>query len=152
MLKFSLAVVSAVLFSTLATGVVHAADGYRQALEKARRAGRPLLLVLENPEEPTAQLEQIATDPAKSQRSLLAPYQVCRVDVRTPQGKKLAEKHRAKSFPTTVILDKTGSARLFRKSGAFTNEEWRATLNTYQHGLRRPTASAAVSGSRDLAG
>ena len=65
---------------------------------------------------------------------MLEAYQLCHVDVSTKYGKKVAEAFRAKKFPFTVIIDKTGSVVLVKKSGQISSDQWQETLAKYQKG------------------
>ncbi len=78
------------------------------------------------------------------QSELLGAYQRCRIDVSTEYGKKIAKIFGAEEFPFTVIIDKTGSAVLCKKTGQLTEEQWRVTLETYQKGEKKaPTIHTA---------
>jgi hypothetical protein len=113
---------------------------YGQALQSAQSAQRPLLVVLEKPMEPQSRIEQasFASDPVQAE--LLSPYLLCRVDVTTPYGSKVAAAFGATEFPQTVITDKSASKIIFRKAGRLTNSEWTSTLISHKDGQRSWTS------------
>ena len=68
------------------------------------------------------------------QAKVLASYRLCRVDVSTEYGQKVAQAFGATQFPHTAIIDKTGSTVLFKKPGQIGAEEWQTTLAKFQKG------------------
>jgi hypothetical protein len=135
----------------LATGQAPAVDSgptwltdYGVALRQARLEGVPLLVVLDNPQQPRLRVEQVALTRGASDAALLEPYKLCHVDVRTPYGQAVARAFQATEFPRTVIIDNTASVQLFRKTGQFTASQWATTLTTYRDG-RRPYIPPAIS-------
>jgi hypothetical protein len=109
-------------------------DHYARAKHEAAAAQRPLLVVLENPQDPAGRLsvEKIAND--DSQVELLEHYQLCRVDVTTEYGKRVAEAFGAKTFPYTAITDKSTRYITFRSAGPMTSEQWTRTLQSRKQG------------------
>ncbi len=109
---------------------------YGKALAATRADSRPLLVVLEVPSDPktTVEGEQLKTD--GEQAKLLASYQLCRVDASTEYGQKVAKAFKAKQFPFTAIIDKTGSIVLHKQQGQLTDAEWSKTLSAYKSGER----------------
>lgn len=122
---------------------------YGKALAATRSDHRPLLIVLDVPSDSATATEDEVTDgkPLETideQSELLSAYQRCRIDVSTEYGKKVARLFGAKKFPFTAIIDKTGSVVLCKKTGQLTEEQWHATLATYQKGERKaPTIHTA---------
>lgn len=110
---------------------------YGKALAATRADNRPLLVVLENPGDPNAAVEsnQMATE--GPQAELLSAYQLCRIDVTTDYGKKVAKAFGAEQFPFTAIIDETGSYVLHKQMGQLTDTEWQETLGSYKRGLRK---------------
>ena len=110
---------------------------YGKALEVTREHHRPLLIVLdipadtENRIEP-ARLSQETTSGGAA--DLLAPYQLCHVDVSTEYGKRVAKAFRAKSFPYVAIIDKAGEKIIFKQKGKITSAQWRKALVTHKKG------------------
>lgn len=117
---------------------------YGQALEQTREDNRPLLVVLDDPTDESRRLDESLLDPTSGALPL-GGYDLCRVDVSTEYGKRVAEVFRATSFPHVAIIDKTGSVILTRMSGPITETSWKATLARYESGVRRGTQSYTVS-------
>ena len=69
------------------------------------------------PGDPQEAVETEQLDTNGDQGELLGNYQLCHVDTSTEYGKKVAEAFRAKEFPFTAIIDKTGSIVLTKKEG-----------------------------------
>ena len=108
---------------------------YGKALETARFSNQPLLVVLDNPNDPAQRLTAVETAD-NTQKQLLKPYLMCRVDVSTAYGKQVAASFKTTSFPHVAVIDKTASYVLYRKSGQVTTAEWAGTLVRYQTGNR----------------
>jgi hypothetical protein len=111
---------------------------YGKALAAARTGQRPLLVVLDAPKNDASKDGQksvnkkLMVDQTRSE--LLKAYQRCHVDVTTEYGKKVAKVFGATQFPLKIIIDKTGSTILCKKSGHISDREWNETLATYQKG------------------
>lgn len=132
----TLIAVSSLAASAVSTGVdaVQWQADYAKALAATRQDDRPLLVVLDVPSDPKAAVEAEQFEIEGEQGKLLESYQLCHVDVSTKYGKKVADAFRAKQFPFTAIIDKTGSVVLLKKSGQISNDEWQETLAKYQKG------------------
>ncbi|MCO6458276.1 MAG: hypothetical protein J5I93_23465 [Pirellulaceae bacterium] len=113
---------------------------YGQALEAARFAQRPLLVVLDNPHEASQRFAPVDLGDA-TQQELLKPYQLCRVDVSTPYGKSVAAAFKADTFPHVAVIDKTATYIIHRHTGQVTSGQWATTLVRYQSGNRVAAAS-----------
>ena len=109
---------------------------YGQALASTRNEQRPLLVVLDNPAVPAESFEAELLSTKGDQAKLLKSYRLCRVDVSTDYGKKVAEAFGAAKFPHTTIIDKTGSIVLFKKPGQIAGGEWEKTLAKYEKGVK----------------
>jgi hypothetical protein len=107
---------------------------YTKALAATRQDDRPLLVVLDVPSDPKAAAEAEQLEIEGEQGKLLESYQLCHVDASTKYGKIVADAFRAKKFPFTAIIDKTGSIVLLKKAGQVSNDEWQETLAKYQKG------------------
>lgn len=110
---------------------------YGKALAATRADDRPLLVVLDVPNDPEAAVASEQLEAKGEQSELLGAYQRCHIDVSTEYGKKVAEVFEADEFPFTAIIDKTGSVVLCKKLGQLSSEEWQATLAAYQKGERQ---------------
>ena len=79
-------------------------------------------------------MEQVSRSTDETQAALLAPYELCRVDVTTEYGKRVAAAFKVSEFPYTAIIDRTASVILYRKTGRFDTAQWASTLIHYQNG------------------
>ena len=111
---------------------------YGKALAATRGDDRPLLIVLDVPNDPKAAATDAQLDVDGEQAKLLSSYQLCRVDASTEYGQQIAKMFQAEKFPLTAIIDKTGSVVLLKKQGKLTNAEWNQTLSAYKSGERAP--------------
>ena len=112
----------------------HWESDYGKALEQTRADEQPLLIVLDKP---AAEKEQL--DPAllgEEQAGLLGAYDLCRVDVTTEYGQKVAKAFGAKQFPYVAIIDKQGKVIIHSQTGEVTAAAWKSTLAKYQSGQR----------------
>lgn len=115
---------------------------YSDALKEAKQEGRPLLVMLVKGSS-DSNLTKFA-DLTKSEKDgkVVSVYKVCSVDVDTEYGQKVAKAFKAQSFPHTVIIDKTASVQIFKKTGTMSYDEFRSVLVENQSGRRRLFARA----------
>ncbi len=132
----ALTIGSAVAPSVVSSEPVQWQADYGKALAATRADDRPLLVVLDVPNNPktAAEDDQLKTD--GDQAELLASYQLCHIDASTEYGQKVAKVFHADKFPFTAIIDKSGSVVLHKKQGQLTDTEWNKTLATYKAGER----------------
>jgi hypothetical protein len=123
---------------------------YGKALQATRSDQRPLLVVLDNPADPAASVEPQLLDAQGDQAELLKPYRLCRVDVTTDYGKKVAASFGAKQFPHTTIIDKTGKVVLFKQAGKIADDQWRNTLAKFEKGEQAKPVSSFYRGGTIL--
>ncbi len=139
MLHFlAIATIAASSFAVTPAKVKWQAD-YGKALAATRSDQRPLLVVLDNPADPQAALDGKLLAADGEQAELLKSYRLCRVDVSTEYGQKVAEAFGATQFPHTAIIDKTGSTVLFKKPGQIAGDEWQSTLTKFEKGVKPQT-------------
>lgn len=124
-------------FGAMAADAQEWTSDYGAALKVARAENRPLLIVIEDAGQPAVRAEQVKQVAAGAGDALLAPYVLCRVDVGTEYGRKVAASFRATRTPHVVITDRGARRQIFQRSGRMASSEWRATLTTYRTG-RRP--------------
>jgi hypothetical protein len=120
---------------------------YGKALAATRSDHRPLLVVLDNPTEPQAHLDDALLKAEGEQGELLGAYQLCRVDATTEYGKKVAKAFGASQLPHTAIIDRTGSVVLYRQPGQIAANDWSATLAKYQSGVGQTATQTYYRGS-----
>ena len=124
---------------------------YTKALAETRTGNSPLLVVLESPSSKDGRVDAklMSENTVKGKEyELLRPYRLCRVDVTTPYGRKVAKAFGANRFPHVAIIDKTGSLVLYRKTGKIDAADWEATLTRYKSGERpkaRPVTHVTYS-------
>lgn len=106
---------------------------YGKALKQTRSDDRPLLIVLD---QPGAEKKELSPAILGADKKLLKAYDLCRVNVSTEYGQKVAKAFEAKQFPYVAILDKTGSIILHSQAGEMTTSKWTSTLTKYQSGER----------------
>ena len=119
-------------------------DDYGKALEQTREGDRPLLVVLDDPTDAEKRLDAELLDPT-SGAFPLGSYDLCRIDVSTEYGQRVAEVFRATSFPHVAIIDKSGRVILTRVSGPITEESWRSTLARHESGDRELNRAYTVA-------
>ena len=117
---------------------------YGDALAATRAATstddqQPLLVVLDEPQAAEARIEPAllgeGAAPAVDTK-VLKRYRLCRVDVSTNYGKKVAGVFKARRFPHVAIIDKSGSVVIYKKSGQIDATEWTSALESHQDGER----------------
>jgi hypothetical protein len=130
----AVATIAASTFAVTPAKVKWQAD-YGKALAATRSDQRPLLVVLDNPTDPQAAFDSKLLAAEGEQAQVLKSYRLCRVDVSTDYGQKVAQAFGATQFPHTAIIDKTGSTVLFKKPGQIAGEEWQSTLAKFEKGV-----------------
>jgi len=108
---------------------------YREAYNIAKAKDRQLLVILENPSDPEDQFRPVSFSKQALEDKSLEPYELCRVDITTPYGEKVAKAFSATEFPYTAITDKGASKIVFRRSGKLSDEEWKTTLVNYKNAV-----------------
>jgi len=109
---------------------------YGVALAETKEQGKPLLVVLENPDDEPSRIHQVSLARHSDRDELLEKYVLCRLDVRTEHGKKMAAAFKAQRVPHTVVIDKSGRWQIFKKTGRLSDGEWTTTLAKHQRGER----------------
>ena len=112
---------------------------YGQALEAARAANRPLLIVLDDPTRPEGQISQASVRNDTTQNTLLQQFILCHIDVTTGYGRRVVEAFGVGDFPYTVITDRAVKTIIYSRVGQFRSADWVTTLVRYQNGERRPS-------------
>jgi hypothetical protein len=110
---------------------------YASAYRAGKAAGRPVLVVLDDPAQAGARIDQVSHRtalPSAAEAALLANYELCHVDVATEYGKAVARSFGAYQFPYVAITDRKVQVLLTEHSGRFADDEWLATLAKYRRG------------------
>ena len=113
-------------------------NDYGDALESTRATARPLLIVIESPSDDSSRFLPARFAPDETGEELLKPYELCRIDIDTSYGQRVAEAFQVTQFPYTAIIDKAGRKIIFHKSGRISASEWAATLIAYRAGQSLP--------------
>jgi hypothetical protein len=145
----AVATIAASTFAVTPTKVKWQAD-YGKALAATRSDQRPLLVVLDNPADPNAAFDAKLLAAEGEQGQVLKSYRLCRVDVSTEYGQKVAQAFNATQFPHTAIIDKTGASVLFKKAGQMPGDEWHTTLAKFQKGVAPQTQTTFFRGNTIL--
>lgn len=131
------------------TSVVNASSGidwtsdYSEALTTARCEGRPMLVVLENREKAKERAGSIFHVEPK----LLTQFEICRVDVGSDYGKKVADRFSPSELPYTVITDNECEQIVFRGVGERTIVQWTETLEVHADEAEGDGATGSNSAS-----
>ncbi len=98
--------------SLLSAGASGEYDDYGEALQAARRQGRPLIVVLYRRSE-----AKTAVPVGESLGRLRRRFVICRVNVETPSGAQLARAFRRDRFPHVAVIDARQMVILQRHAG-----------------------------------
>lgn len=82
--------------------------------------------------------------------ALLWHYDLCRVDISSSYGKKIAQVFHATQFPQTTIIDRTGSVIIYQRVGHLTTEDWVTALISHKRGDRRQPLPSSLLLSGDV--
>jgi hypothetical protein len=137
--SLALAVVATQMLAASAVQAPRWEVDYGKALAATRATdNQPLLVVLDNPAEETERINPSLLTPAidveKAEAPALGAYRLCRIDVTSEYGKKVAEVFKAKKFPYVAIIDRTGSVILHSQTGPVDVKVWDEQLIRYQDG------------------
>jgi thioredoxin-related protein len=141
-LSYCAVVLALSFFSTPPSHDTQWLKDYGIAIQAARLAQRPLLVVLEKPADPEQRVDVI--DGSGQISELLEGYELCRVDVTTEYGQKVAASYGATQFPYSVITDTSCRNILFRGKGKFSAEMWERTLDNYKETPSSPNGKIAA--------
>ncbi|HWB10925.1 MAG TPA: hypothetical protein VG826_16985 [Pirellulales bacterium] len=113
---------------------------YGKSLEATRESQRPLLVVIDQQPKWLAHVEPVSEIEEPVAPSLLKKYTLCHIDATTRYGKSVAQAFRTSTFPTTVIIDRTGSVQLATRPGRLSAATLKSLLVAHQDG-KRPAAA-----------
>jgi hypothetical protein len=123
---------------------------YQQAKKTAHQSQRPMLIVLENPRRSETSFDETMLAGQHKQVELMRNYLLCKIDVTTPYGKRVAAALRADRFPYTLITDKTATYITFRQAGKMSSEQWCLNLEMHKQGSAKMPASGTVAADRPV--
>ncbi|MFO0916561.1 MAG: hypothetical protein U0795_26635 [Pirellulales bacterium] len=118
---------------------------YGKAIESAREHSKPLVVVMENPAQPQQRLDENSLLQAAQAGEKLQGYELCRVDVSTDYGQKVAAAFGAKTFPYTAVSDQKSKYLTFRKAGQMSADEWNSALASAHRTARTTVQSTGSS-------
>jgi hypothetical protein len=101
---------------------------YDAAVEAARAAGLPLLIVLEDGRQAASPLFSLNSPAALR---VLSRYRLCRLNVKSELGRRIATGYNATQFPYTLITDADCERIVFRGAGSFSQGSWERTLANF---------------------
>jgi hypothetical protein len=147
-----MAAMAAASLGVTTTSELEWSDHYANAKVQAAAEHRPLLVVLEDSANPQGRFDQQGLASQDSQVELLNHFRLCRMDVKTEYGKRVAEAFGAKQFPFTAITDKSAQYITFQAGGTMSADQWQQTLATRKDGelvspsVQRVEASKIITG------
>lgn len=121
---------------------------YGVALNAARETKKPLLIVIEDSKQPKSRIEQVRFNKASLQDELLSPFTLCRVDVSTEYGKKVAAAFETSEFPFTAITNRGATKIVYKHTGTYSTDQWVSTLISHKNVTTVSTRSYSRSTGR----
>jgi hypothetical protein len=118
---------------------------YAVALAATKSTQRPLLVVIDDPRRTDARLQQVSISADRTPADLLANYELCRIDAKTPYGRQTAESFKVQEYPFAAIIDRTGSVILHQQSGPITADQWTEMLARHRSGVYTQQRQVAVA-------
>ncbi len=101
---------------------------YDVAKKAAQLKARPLVVVLENPQEKTQKIDETKLQNRTRATIAKQKFELVRVDVNTDYGKRVAAAFGAKKFPYTAVTDKKSVHIVYRKAGQMSANDWTMAL------------------------
>ena len=137
--SLALAVVATQMLAASAVQSPQWEADYGKAMAATRASdNQPLLVVLENPASEEEKVDPALLTPADQEEkegvSELGAYRLCRIDVTSEYGKKVAGVFKAEKFPYVAIIDRTGTVILHSHVGPVEAATWSKQLARYQDG------------------
>ena len=103
-------------------------DDYGNAKQAAQSSERPMVVVLENPENTGQRLDTDKLGDLNRDRLRSKQYELCRINVNTAYGKLVADAFGANQFPYTAVTDDKSKRIVFRKAGQMSQLDWTHAL------------------------
>ena len=127
--------VDSFLMTALAPSTKTTFESYTQAWHTAREVERPMLVVLNPPQD--AEHGGISVGELQSDEAiqpLLEKYVVAVIDTGTAHGQKVREIFKADTLPRVVVIDKKQEWQVFRSSENLSHERIAKALEQHQDG------------------
>lgn len=103
-------------------------DDYGRAKKAAESAKRPMVVVLENPKNEKGRLDLGGLGTEARERLKSTKYKLCRIDVTTAYGQRVAKAFGVRKFPYTAVTDLGSKHIVFRKTGDMNRLDWKNAL------------------------
>ena len=103
-------------------------EHYGRAKAAAEASKRPMVVVLENPSNVNESIDEEQLSEQDRARLRAKNFELCRVNVGTAYGKRVAEAFGAKTFPYTAVTDAQSKSIVFRKAGKMSELDWSTAL------------------------
>lgn len=118
---------------------------YTLAYREAKRAKKPLLVVL-NPGEESESVPVHLEDVRRTQqrRELLQRYVVVEVNASTSHGQTIHKLFENKPLPYVAVIDREQQWQVFRTSRKLQGDDWNRILQTFQNGDRTASLNLDV--------
>ena len=128
-ITFSIVCITAsVVTNSSDNGVLKWKNHYSSVKKVAQAAKRPMLLVLENPTSKGGTIDDSKLTEKEREILTKGKFELCRVDVNTDYGKRVAAAFGARVFPYTVVTDHSSKRIVFRKPGQMSGQDWALAL------------------------
>ncbi|MFM9965954.1 MAG: hypothetical protein ACKV2Q_32635 [Planctomycetaceae bacterium] len=116
---------------------------YTEAYREAQREKKPLLVILNPPEETVAvKVEDVRK--TQQRRELLAKFVIVVIDTSTEHGETVNKLFNEKTLPHVSVIDRDQQWQVFRTSKKLQGEDWNRVLETFQNGEKTATLNLDV--------
>lgn len=97
---------------------------YGVAKRSAEQTQRPLLVVIENPDNTDTKIDESKLDSKSREELRRQKFEIVRVDATTKYGELVAKAFGVERFPYTAVTDNGSKKIVFRKSGPMSKSDW----------------------------
>lgn len=101
---------------------------YGVALEETRDSAKPLLVLIDKPEDPAEGSQEPVLRPDSGLSEVLSEYTLCYVDANTEYGQRVAEVFKTQSYPFTAVIDRQGKKIVEKWTGTLDAQQWNEAL------------------------
>jgi hypothetical protein len=107
---------------------------YTQAYRAAQRAKRPMLVILNPPQNSRTSLISLQdVEKTRARRELLQNYVVAVIDTSTPHGQKVYSLFGSPQLPHVSVIDNAQAYQVYQTSEAMYGQMWDYILTTFQN-------------------